>query len=284
MKRITVLVLAGWTAAASVNAQVIRFDGEGRGRPNESLRDQLRRHPAPPAPEGRDIQDPRHGGRDDGRGGGRDQGRRGGRQDRMRGFPDRWDGRGVRRLAESIDRDANVLYRDYEQNSRTGNFFEKISRAMGLQLLSELSTAANRYRREVDSRWSDPVETRENYQELVRALDKADDEFFLTYRSGSVREQYRRVSDSIEELIRYYRYHDGDRRDDRHDRDGRGGWGRARCEGVNFWGKWYEGGGCDIHGCWTYGGGCNTWGCWRQGGGCGIHGCVGQVPSQPCVE
>lgn len=295
MKRIAVLLLAGWTASGSVNAQVIRFDGEGRGRAHESLRDQWRNQPAPPAPQSRESRDPRRGERDDGPRGGHDQGRRGRREDRMRGDPDRWDGGGVRRLAERIDGDAGKLYRDYEQNSRTGNFFGKISRAAGLQLLSELSSASRRFYREVDSRWSDPVETRENYLDLVRALDKADGEFFLAYKSDSVREQYRRVSDSIEELIRYYRY----RNDDRHDRDGRGGYGRERCEGVNFYGKWFIGGGCSFDGCWREDGGCNFYGCWERGGGCGFNGCwregggcnhygcvggVPKLPSQPCVE
>ncbi len=300
MKKIAMLVLAGWTMAGAARAQVIRFDGEGGGRPNESFSDHWKNQPAPRTPAGREHRDPR---RDDGPRGGHDQGRRDRREDRMRGVPDRWNGGGVRRLAGRIDDDAETLYRDYEQNSRTGNFFGKISRAAGLQLLSELSSAARRFRREVDSRWSDPVETRENYRDLIRALDKADDEFFLAYKADTVRGQYRRVSDSIEELHRYYRFHDG------------GGRGRypVRCEGVGPWGRWYEGGGCGIHGCWTYGGGCSTWGCWsdgggcgihgcwtygggcstwgcwREGGSCGIHGCVGgvgsrPVPSQPCAE
>lgn len=279
MTRTAALVLAAWTAAGAANAQVIRFDWDNGNRGGDSVREALRGQPAPREPQGRDVRDPRRG---DGRE--RGQGPRGGRrEDRMRGAPDRWDGGGVRRLARRIDLESEALYRDYEQNSRTGNFFGKISRAAGLETLRTLTEASHRFRREVDSRWSDPVETRENYLDLVRAIDKADDEFFLAYKSDTVRAQYRRVSDSVEELIRYYRRH-GDGRDDRRDDGRRGGYGRERCEGVNFWGKWYEGGGCDIHGCWTYGGGCNSWGCWTRGGGCGIHGCVGQVPSQPCVE
>lgn len=285
MKSITVLMLAGWTAAVSVNAQSIRFDGDGRV--NESLSAQLSNQPAPQAPPGREPRE---------RGPGPDQGWHGGRHDRLRGHPDRWDGGSVRRLAERIHEDADKLHRDYDEASRTGNFFQKISRAAGLQLLSELSSAAHRFHREVDSRWSDPVETRENYLDLVRALDQADDEFFLAYRADSVRGQYRRVSDSIEELIRYYRYRDGGR--DRDDRD-RGGYGHERCEGVNFYGKWYVGGGCDFNGCWREGGGCNFYGCWEYGGGCGFNGCwreggscnnygciggVPKLPSQPCVE
>lgn len=275
MTRTAALVLAAWTAAGAANAQVIRVEWDNANRGGDSVREILGGQAVPREPQGREVRD---------RGGERDRGPRreprgGRREDRMRGAPDRWDGGGVRRLAERIDIQADALYRDYDQNSRTGNFFGKISRAAGLETLRTLTGAAHRFRREVDSRWSDPVETRENYLDLVRAMDQADQDFFLAYKSDTVREQYRRVSDSVEELIRYYRWSGDGRRDDR-----RGGYGRARCEGVNFWGKYYEGGGCDIHGCWTYGGGCNSWGCWSEGGSCTIHGCIRQVPSQPCVE
>jgi len=270
MTRTAALVLAAWTAAGAANAQTIRIDFDNGGRGGDSIREALRGQPVPRAPQGREVR----GGR-----GGQESRRGGGRADRMRGSPDRWNGGGVRGLAARVEADAAALRRDYGQNSRTGNFFEKLSRAAGLQALDNVSDAARGFSRELNSRWSDPWETRENYLDLARALDDADETFRFAYKAGSVREQYRRVSDGVDELGRYYRRHDGGygRPDDRP-------YGRERCEGVSMWGKWYEGGGCGIHGCWKRGGGCSHWGCWREGGNCGIHGCIGQVPSQVCVE
>ena len=216
----------------------------------------------------------------------------------MNGRPDSWNSGGVRSLAHRIDEDAAKLYRDYDQVSRTGNFFKKMSRQQGLQLLSALSASARRFHQEVESRWSDPRETREDFRNLVRALDAAEDGMPMVYKGGDVRAQLACVSNAVEELIRYYRWEE--RLDGGH--GGRGGYGGGRpprCEGVNFWGKWYEGGGCGINGRWTYGGGCNTFGCWgygggcgmfgcwREGGSCGVNGCYGGVPSlgsQPCSD
>jgi len=299
MKRTAALVMAAWTAAVSVSAQVGRIDWDNKNRQGDSIREILKGQPLPPAPQPRE-QDFRGGrGNDRGgdhRGGGGDRGdwgnRRGGR---MNGRPERWDGSGIRAIAHKIDEEAARMLAVYAERSRSGNFFKKMSRQQGLAALDALSDAARRYHRELESRWSDPRETRENFRDLVRALDAAEDTMPMVYKGNEVRAQLACVSDAVEDLIRYYRF------EDRFDNGPGGHHGSRppRCEGVNFWGKWYEGGGCSIDGCWTYGGGCNTFGCWgygggcgvfgcwRQGGGCGVHGCVGGVPklpSQPCRD
>lgn len=51
-----------------------------------------------------------------------------------------------------------------------------------------------------------------------------------------------------------------------------------QCAGVNFHGKFANGGGCEFHGCWYPGGGCNFHGCWYKGGSCNFHGCIKKAP------
>jgi hypothetical protein len=311
MMRKAALVMACWTAVSAANAQVVRLDWDNKNRAGgDSIREQLRSvAPQPPQPVARQMP-----GQNDYRGGGdrADWGsRRGGR---MNGRPDSWNGSGVRDSARKIESDASKLLADYADKSRTGNFLKKISREMGLSALRTLDDAARRYEREVSSRWTDPLDTREAFRALVRALDAAEDALPMAYNGGQARAQLACVSDAVDDLVRYYRWEDrqDDRRDDRgrgrggnggrrDDDRGRGGWERARplCGGVNFYGKFYEGGGCTMDGCWTAGGGCNFYGCWETGGGCNFygcwrrggscefHGCVGQVaklPSQPCSD
>lgn len=55
------------------------------------------------------------------------------------------------------------------------------------------------------------------------------------------------------------------------------------CTGQNDFGRFPEGGGCNLYGCWPPGGYCNQWGCSSQGS-CSNRGCPSKVPSHTCQD
>lgn len=55
------------------------------------------------------------------------------------------------------------------------------------------------------------------------------------------------------------------------------------CTGQNDFGRFPEGGGCNLYGCWTPGGYCNQWGCSAQGS-CNNKGCPSKVASHQCQD
>lgn len=55
------------------------------------------------------------------------------------------------------------------------------------------------------------------------------------------------------------------------------------CTGQNDFGRFPEGGGCNLYGCWTPGGYCNQWGCSAQGS-CNNKGCPNKVVSHQCQD
>lgn len=56
-----------------------------------------------------------------------------------------------------------------------------------------------------------------------------------------------------------------------------------RCFGNNEFGRFSEGGGCNLYGCWTKGGYCNQFGC-SKAGSCTARGCPQKVASLQCRE
>ncbi len=55
------------------------------------------------------------------------------------------------------------------------------------------------------------------------------------------------------------------------------------CVGQNDFGKFPDGGGCNLYGCWTPGGYCNQWGCSAQGS-CNNKGCPSKATSFQCQD
>jgi len=55
------------------------------------------------------------------------------------------------------------------------------------------------------------------------------------------------------------------------------------CTGQNDFGRFPEGGGCNLYGCWTPGGYCNQWGCSAQGS-CTNKGCPSKTASHQCQD
>lgn len=56
-----------------------------------------------------------------------------------------------------------------------------------------------------------------------------------------------------------------------------------RCFGNNEFGKFSEGGGCNLYGCWAKGGYCNQFGC-STTGSCTVRGCPQKVASLQCQD
>jgi|GEM_PF-4243581 len=56
-----------------------------------------------------------------------------------------------------------------------------------------------------------------------------------------------------------------------------------RCTQENFWGKFPEGGGCNVHGCWPAGGSCGVHGC-SAAGKCSLRTCPDKINSYDCKK
>jgi len=56
-----------------------------------------------------------------------------------------------------------------------------------------------------------------------------------------------------------------------------------RCAGKNDFGRYVDGGGCNLYGCWPAGGYCNQFGC-SATGSCTARGCVSPTKSIVCQD
>lgn len=140
-----------------------------------------------------------------------------GQGDRLFGNAGRWEGRKVKRLARRLNTAAATLYSNYRARSKTGNFFKKIRREAVKQELAKLTRATRTFNREIGRRWSGPHETRQNFREVLSAMDDVQGVMRWGYKTDRVKAEYREVKQLVNSLTRYFRH-----------RGGRGGPGRGR--------------------------------------------------------
>lgn len=126
-----------------------------------------------------------------------------------RGDPDRWDGGSVRSLAHELDQAAAQLYQNYRARSDTGNILKKWSRQAAINVLRPFAQEASHFHSQVESRFQDPAHTREDFRRLMRALDQVDQVLPGAYHSDRVQEEYHRVTQLADSLLRYYRWSRG---------------------------------------------------------------------------
>lgn len=122
-----------------------------------------------------------------------------------RGEASPWIGRRITQLAHEIEEASRTLYHNYRAQSDTGNYLKKLSRAQAIASLRSLVESAEHFHRQAEGRWQEPEHTREDFRNLVRALDSAERIVPYAYRGERVRGELYRVGQLVEGLIRVYR-------------------------------------------------------------------------------